>query len=125
LLDSVSASIASEIGKEEFIKLKENHVNTSLEDLVLGRTSILDKTYETDTRIIQKFEPAYMKPYSNYGRTHFYAPYKLIGNLKTDTFWFNIFILWFATLILYIVLYFNGMRKALGLFEKLRFKKSS
>jgi hypothetical protein len=117
LLDSVSDSIVSEIGKEEFIKLKENHVNTSLEDLLLGRTSILDKTYETDTRIIQKFEPVYMKPYSLYGRTHFYAPYKLIGNIKIDTFWFNIFVLWFATLILYIVLYFNGMRKVLGLFK--------
>jgi len=125
LLDSVSYSVASEIGKNELIKLKENHVNSSLEDLLLGRTSLLNKTYETDTRIIQKFEPAYMKPYSNYGRTHFYAPYKLIGNLKIDTFWFNIFILWFATLILYIVLYFNGFRKALGLFENLRFKKSN
>ncbi len=123
LLDSVSDSIVSATGKEEFIKLREDNVNTSLEDLVLGRTSILDKTFETDSRIIQKFEPAYMKPYSKYGRAHFYAPYKLIGNLKTDTFWFNIFILWFATLFLYIVLYYNGMRKALGLFENLRFKK--
>jgi hypothetical protein len=125
LLDSVSDSLVKEIGKEEFLKLKARHVNTSLEDLVLGRTSILDKTFETDKSIIQKFEPAYMKPYSTYGRTHFYAPYKLIGNLKIDTFWFNIFILWFATLILYIVLYFNGMRKALGLFENLRFKRSN
>ena len=118
LLDSVSNSVVSEIGKGELIKLKENYVNSSLEDLVLGRTSILDKTYETDSRIIQKFEPAYMKPYSNYGRTHFYAPYKLIGNLKIDTFWFNIFILWFATLILYIILNFNGLRKTLGILEK-------
>jgi len=125
MLDSVSYSVESKIGKKGLIKLKENHVNSSLEDLLLGRTSILNKTYETDTRIIQKFEPAYMKPYSNFGRTHFYAPYKLIGNLKIDTFWFNIFILWFATLILYIVLYFNGLRKALGLFENLRFKKSN
>jgi len=124
-LDSVSDSIVSETGKDEFIKLKEDNVNTSLEDLLLGRTTILDKTFETDNRIIQKFEPAYMKPYSKYGRTHFYAPYKLIGNLKADTFWFNIFILWFATLFLYIVLYYNGMRKALGLFANLRFKKSN
>jgi hypothetical protein len=113
------------IGMQEFIKFKEDHVNTSLEELVLSRTSILDKTFETDSRIIQKFEPAYMKPYSKYGRTHFYAPYKLIGNLKIDTFWFNIFVLWFATLILYIVLYFNIMRKALGLFVNRRFNKSN
>jgi hypothetical protein len=125
LLDSVSDSIISATGREKFIKLKEDNVNTSLEELVLGRTSILDKTFETDSRIIQKFEPAYMKPYSKYGRAHFYAPYKLIGNLKIDTFWFNIFILWFATLILYIVLYYNGMRKALGLFEHLSLKRSN
>ena len=49
---------------------------------------------ETPDRIIQKFAPVYMRPVSKYGRAHFYAPYKKIGNITIDTFWFNIIVLW-------------------------------
>ncbi len=111
LLDSVSNEIVSGIGEEQFVNLMNNYTNSSLEDLVLGRTSIIDKTLETNNKIIQKFEPAYMKPDSKYGRAHFYAPYKQIGSIKIDTFWFNLLIMWFAAVILYIALYFNALQK--------------
>jgi ABC transport system ATP-binding/permease protein len=124
LLDSVSNSVVSRMGEEEFVNLKTNYYNRSLEELVLGRTTIIDKTFETREKIIQKFEPAYMKPGSIYGRAHFYAPYKQIGNIKIDTFWFNLLILWFATLILYIILYINGLQKIVRYFGNLRHMKS-
>jgi ABC transport system ATP-binding/permease protein len=116
LIDSVSKSIVSRTGEQGLIDLRNNHTNKSLEELVLSRTSILDKTFETRDRIIQKFEPAYMKPYSKSGRAHFYAPYKQIGTIKIDTFWFNLLIMWLATFSLYILLYFNGMRKLINIF---------
>jgi len=109
LLDSVSNGIVSKIGEEQFVNLMNNYTNISLEDLVLGRTSIRDKTFETNDKIIQKFEPAYMKPDSKYGRAHFYAPYKQIGSIKIDTFWFNLLIMWIVALFMYILLYFNGL----------------
>lgn len=120
LVDSVSNSIVAEIGEQGLIKLQNDYTNKSLEELVLARASILDKTYETSDKIIQKFEPAYMKPYSRSGRAHFYAPYKQVGNIKIDTYWFNLLILWLASFFLYVVLYFNGMRKLLNLFGNLK-----
>lgn len=122
--DSVTKSIVRSIGSEEFINLKNNYYNRSLEELVLGRTTIIEKTLETNKKIIQKFEPAYMKPISKYGRAQFYAPYKQIGNIKIDTFWFNLLILWLETLILYITLYYNLLQKIVKYFENLRFTES-
>jgi ABC-type multidrug transport system ATPase subunit len=125
-LDSVSNSIVDRIGKEGLIALKEDYNNLSLEDLVLGRTEIIDKTFETDKKIIQKFEPVYMKPTSKYGLAHFYAPYKQIGNIKIDTYWFNILVLWIATFVLYITLYYNHLHKTVSLLSNFnnRFIKS-
>ena len=122
--DSVTKSIVRSIGSEEFINLKNNYYNRSLEELVLGRTTIIEKTLETNKKIIQKFEPAYIKPISKYGRAQFYAPYKQIGNIKIDTFWFNLLILWLETLILYITLYYNLLQKIVKYFENLRFTES-
>ena len=106
-IDSSANAIESSIGKEGFVELKHNYYNSSLEDLVLGRTTVIEKTLETDKKIVQTFEPAYMKPTSKSGRTHFYAPYKQIGTLKIDTYWYNIIVLWIVTIVLYLFLYFN------------------
>jgi hypothetical protein len=61
-----------------------------------------------------------MRPVSKNGRAHFYTPYKMIGNLAMDTFWFNIIVLWVVNLMLYMVLYFNLLQKAVVYFGSLR-----
>jgi len=116
-LDSISNSMVSRIGKDEFMVLKNDYNNRSLEDLVLGRTSIINKTFETNKKIIQRFEPVYMHPTSKYGLAQFYAPYKQMGKITIDTYWFNIMVLWVVTLMLYITLYYNLLQKVVTLFN--------
>jgi hypothetical protein len=123
LEDSVNRLIESNIGEGEFINLKNNYYNKQLENYVLDRYRT-DQYIETNDRIIQKYEPGYMKPLSNYGRAHLYAPYKLIGNIKIDTFWFDLLVLWIVSALLYIVLYFNLLQKLAPFFERLRFSES-
>ena len=123
LEDSVNRLIESNIGEGEFINLKNNYYNKQLENYVLDRYRT-DQYIETNDRIIQKYEPGYMKPLSNYGRAHLYAPYKLIGNIKIDTFWFDLLVLWIVSALLYIVLYFNLLQKLTPFFERLRFSES-
>ena len=110
-------------GVDNLVILKKDHYNKNLEDLVLDRFRV-DKSLETDNRIIQKIDPAYMKPVSKFGRAHFYAPYKQIGDIKIDTYWFNIMVLWIVTLILYIVLYYNILEKLIRGFSNLKLKES-
>jgi ABC-type multidrug transport system ATPase subunit len=112
-------SIETKIGSEEFIKLKNNYYNKRLEFVVMDRDRI-DQSIETQKKIIQKYEPGFMKPISKYGRAQFYAPYKQVGNLPIDTFWFNILVLWFVTLVLYITLYFNLLQKIVMYLENLQ-----
>jgi hypothetical protein len=61
-----------------------------------------------------------MKPGSKYGRAHFYAPYKQLGNLKIDTLLFNITAIWIMTVALYITLYLNVLKHFIVLLESLK-----
>ncbi|MCX6255827.1 MAG: ABC transporter permease [Bacteroidia bacterium] len=121
--DSVYKSIIAKIGREELINLSSNYYNKRLEIVVLDRDRI-DQSIETQKRIIQKYEPGYMKSISKYGRAQFYAPYKQIGNTPIDTFWFNMLVLWLVTLVLYIALYYNLLQKVVTYFENVRITKS-
>ncbi len=121
--DSVSNVLESRIGKNELVDLENNYSNKQLEDIVLDRSNTI-QFIETDSRIIQKADPAYMNPTSKAGRAHFYAPYKQIGNIKIDTFWFNLLVLWVVTLGLYVALYYNLLQKLIGVFENMKIKNT-
>lgn len=120
--DQVSTSLEREIGREGMIALRDNYYNERLADILLNN-EVIDKTLETPEVIIQKYEPAFMKPTSNNGRAHYYAPYKKIGNLKIDTYLFNLTVIWIVTLILYIALYYNFLRKLVTGFRRIEFRE--
>jgi hypothetical protein len=110
-------------GKEVLVDLRNNYENSKLRELLLDEL-VPEKTFETPDKIIQKYQPVYMKPVSGYGRAHFYAPYKMIGSAKIDTFWFNIMVLWLVTLALFIALCYNVLQKIFTYFEKGRFTRA-
>jgi ABC-type multidrug transport system ATPase subunit len=120
--DSASNSIEAKIGKPELMKLEKNYNNKQLEVVVLDRLRV-EKYIETDKQIIQKYEPGYMKPTSKYGHAQFYAPYKQLGNLRIDTYWFNLLVLWIVTLVFYIALYYNLLQRLINFIENLRLKE--
>src|SRR5690606_13228410 len=111
--DSATSALVALMGKEAFIELKDNNTNRRLREIVLdefGEHKIVDAR----GRYIQKYEPAYMKPVSDYGRAHFYAPYKKTGNAEIGTLWFNLIVLWLASLLLYAALYLRLLKKAVN-----------
>ena len=101
------------MGMEAFLELKDDYTNKRLREIMLDEFN-KQKSIETRGKIIQKYEPVFMKPVAKNGRAHFYAPYKMIGNTAIDTLWFNIMVLWLVSLILYIALYFKLLKKAVG-----------
>lgn len=121
--DRIEKTLEEKMGKSSVIKLRENYENRQLKDVVLDRTTI-DKSVETDKKIIQKYEPGFMKPLATNGRAHFYAPVKNIGDTEVDTFVFDLLVLWTVSLVLYIMLYFRLFRKLIAFFENLRSRRS-
>jgi energy-coupling factor transporter ATP-binding protein EcfA2 len=115
-------SVEKRIGREKLMDLREHYENRKLIEFMLNEME-KDKVIETQDRMIQKYTPAYMRPVSNNGRAHFYAPYKKVGNISIDTFWFNIIVLWIVTLSLYVALYYNLLEKALTFIGSLRVPK--
>ncbi len=111
LKDSVTMSLVAKMGKEEFLRMKDDYTNKKHREIVLDEFNTR-KTIETYDKIIQRFEPVYTKPVSKNGRAQFYAPYKQVGNARIDTLLFNITVLWIVSLLLYIALYYKLLQKA-------------
>lgn len=97
-------------GRDNLIELRQDHQNDNLADLVLNRNE-LHKVVESKHKLIRKMEPVYQIPASRNGRAPFYSAVKVLGNNHLDTFWFNVFILWIMSLMLYISLRFSWLKK--------------
>jgi hypothetical protein len=116
--DSLLNVISNRIGGDKFLKLRERDYNESLANIVLNRLTT-NKIYETNNKLIQKADPIYMPPGSKYGRAHFYAPYKLIGNLKISTLIFNMIAIWIMNIFFFITLYYNVLKRLILWLETL------
>lgn len=117
--DSITNALVTSMGKDELVRLKTATYNNDLADIVLNRT-VQSKFYETEDRIIQKSDPVLMLPDSRIGRAHFYAPYKIIGNIRIGTLWFNMLVIWLLNITLFVILYFNLLKLLLNLMERIK-----
>jgi hypothetical protein len=120
--DTISSTLKRSLGEDGRIRLMEDNRNDQLEKLITelpsGKTTIA-----YDNKIIAIPNPGLTEATSDYGRSHFYAPIKKLGNLRIDTFWFNLIVIWFETVLLYLLLYYKVFAKVLTGFENLRFQK--
>ena len=117
--DSLYDKIRSTMSETEFLKLRSQNYNGSLADIVLNRLNTT-KIYDAGYRLIQKADPVFMKPGSRYGRAQFFAPYKQVGNLKIDTLVFDTLAIWIMTVILYVTLYYEVLKRFIIFLESLK-----
>lgn len=117
--DALYSSLVDKIGKEKFVQLEQRYHNEFLADLLMNRAHF-DMVYRGKDQLIQKKDPIYMRPYSNLGRSHFYAPFKIIGSTKISTFYFNVAFIWFMTIVLYLSLLDNTLKKFIQFFSSTR-----
>ena len=113
--DQVYKKLVEKLGKDGFVQLEKKYHNEFLADLLMNRAHF-DMVYRGEDQLIQKKDPIFMRPYSNIGRAHFYAPYKIIGEYEISTFHFNIAFIWFMTILLYLALLDNSLKKIITFF---------
>lgn len=107
--------------KEAFMKLKREYYNENLAEL-LKNSNEINRITEFKGELFQKIDPIYLDPRSNLIKSHFYAPRKKFLGNYFNTFWVNIIVIWLMAALLYIVLYFRLLKRALDFFEQKRFK---
>jgi hypothetical protein len=111
VLDEEVENLAKELGsKEALIDLKKRYYNDFLATLVLNRQE-MEKIHDLGDHFVQLAEPIYKDPESHIGRAHFYAPVKQLGSWQIDTYWFNFVIIWLFSILLYITLITDALRK--------------
>lgn len=90
-------------------------------------TATIDRVVEYDGRLIQKIYPIYYddhKPVAGIDiSTNLFQPTKYLFGATFDTLYFNITVIWVMTLILFITLYFDLLKKFMQLFEYTKYRK--
>lgn len=119
--DSIYYELVNQYGKDGFQQLRKDYFNQSLADIVTNRTK-LEKIYAGDDQFIQKKDPIYTRPYAQFGRAHFFAPYKLVSSQKVDTVLYNVLITWFFSAILYFILTKNYVKRIIQWFQNRKLK---
>ena len=108
-----------------FNKMKDDYFNESIADIVT-KAFEKNKILESKGYLIQNIDPIYLDPTPrnplNF-RSHFMASSKKFLGQTIDTYWFNMMFVWFYTIILYLTLYFEAIKRGLEFLANIKLKK--
>ena len=102
-------------------KRKAYH-NESISDLATKFTE-KNKILQYKDELVQQNDPVFRDPVPNHlldFRSHFLAPRKHFLGIYFDTFWFNLSAIWIMTILLYVTLYYESLKKLIELFSKIK-----
>ncbi|HTA60964.1 MAG TPA: ATP-binding cassette domain-containing protein [Bacteroidia bacterium] len=105
--------------KAIFQTLSSDYDNETLDNQLKNANDLGEKCLEKDGRFIQRTDPIFLVPDSNYGSAHFFAPQKRLFGYLYQTFWFNLCVIWAMCLTMMVTLYFDLLKKLLDGIEKL------
>ncbi|MBX2963009.1 MAG: ATP-binding cassette domain-containing protein [Cyclobacteriaceae bacterium] len=109
-----------------FERLRNKYQNKSVADAVKN-INTMHRIVEYDGRLIQKLYPIYMdehKPRHSFDfSANLYQPTKHFMGSSIDTLYFNLAVIWSMTIVFYIILYFDGLRKVIQLIENRKYRK--
>jgi hypothetical protein len=110
---------------DKYRAYRDAYHNESVGDIAL-KVYEKNKIIEYNNEYIQQFHPVYQDPVVKGNldfRSHFLAPRKHFLGMYFETYWFNVSFIWLLTILLYITLYYEHLKKLLGLFEKIKVKQ--
>jgi hypothetical protein len=100
--------------------LRDNYHNEGVSDIV-RKVFEKNKILEYDHQLVQHYDPIYQDPYVGSVltlRTHFYSPTKPFLGKTFDTYWYNMVYIWLLTILLYIALYYEWLKKLINFSER-------
>jgi len=107
----------------EFNRMKERYENEAVTNLVENNVSAV-RIVEWNGELLQKIYPIYSEDHRPANkldfRAAFYSPTKQFLGVKFNTLYFNIAVIWCMTIVLYITLYFELLKKLVNSVEMWR-----
>lgn len=123
LKDKKTELLVKKLGSiKNVVALKQTNYNEALAEWLLEKKEVRQFEF-TNNKIIQKKNPVYKYPTGNWGRAHFYAPYKQVWNWLIPTPVFNILVIWTGILVLYVALYLDILRRIIHYFENFKLRQ--
>jgi ABC transport system ATP-binding/permease protein len=107
---------------DAFLKYKQKYYNRQIANVVTNDKEI-EEFYIQNNEMVRVKDAVFRNPEGNHGRAHFYAPFKRIFNLSISTLWFNLLFIWTFSAMLFVVLYYDVLRKIIEYFETLRLNR--
>ena len=125
--EEINHQLLGRYGKEGLITLKKEHQNKTLEELLRSEGRWEDKIIHSEGQLVRQSDPVFNSDIINSSwldyRTHFFSPEKHFAGIIFDTFYFNICVIWLMVFALFLSLYFNILKKLLGLSLKIKSNK--
>ena len=121
--DSIYEVLLTQLGSSEaLLEFKQKHYNKNLAQWVLAKNEPRQIVFDGE-KYIRKKHPVYKDPTHRWGRAHFYAPFKRLGNWVFPTPWFNVAVIWLMTFTFFVTLYFDFMRRTIAYFERFKLRR--
>jgi len=121
--DLIYKALENDLGGEDaYLKFMDEYRNDKIANL-LKNEHFIKSAVEIDNRLIRKKNLIYMEPLSRFGRAHFYAPVKKLGELSIDTYLFNLIFIWVTSFLFYLTLVFDMLRKFVNWTESVKLRK--
>ncbi len=112
-------------GKKEFEAYRDSYENEAIGMMVRNQDEP-SRIIESNGQLIQKIYPIYKDPDPDHFidfNAQFYLPAKHFLNATIDTLYFNLSVIWFMSITLYIMLYYNIFRKIIKGLENISIKR--
>ena len=100
-----------------YYKTKRSKYHNEAVTDFLKKTFEKNKIVEFNNRLIQQVDPIYQDPEPSDAlsfRCHFFAPRKHFMGVYFETFWFDMVIVWIITILFYLTLYFELLKKLMN-----------
>jgi len=112
--DNIVSNLMEKKGADGFKAFKKNNHNEATEELLRNMASA-EKILVAGDKIIQKYEPVFMEtPRSKFLSAPFFVCEKNLFGQTLGTFGVNLLVIWLMTLILYVTLVTDALRKFLS-----------
>jgi ABC-type multidrug transport system ATPase subunit len=107
------------LDRDGFILMKKRYTNESLEEFVRNENE-KTKIKRYRDRLYQNYDQIFYDPENRFIKAHFYAPRKQVFGRYAGTLAVNTGVIWFMTIVLYVLLYFRVLKKILESSDKIK-----